>query len=173
MTRGTANTRLRRCLRRVAPREDGMSMAEVMIAMLVLAGGALAVLNLIGAAAHSSYRGEQSQVVSDRLQQEMERIQSLPYDQIALSGLPADSTDTTSPAWRVQGTSYSVTQNGSQPAPLVYNGSSLYGGGTVSAGAVSPTATHFVNGDVGGTIYRYVVWRNDPTCPDSTCPGSQ
>jgi hypothetical protein len=150
-----------------------MSMAEVMIAMLVLAAGALAVLNLISASAHSSFRNEQSQVVSNRLQREMEQIQQLPYDQIALTGLPADSVDTNNPGWRVQGTSYSVTHDGGQPAPLVYNGSTLYGGGTVSGGTVSPTPTHFTSGDVGGTIYRYVVWRNDPTCPDSTCPGSQ
>jgi len=150
-----------------------MSMAEVMIAMLVLAAGSLAVLSLITASADSSYRNEQSQVVSDRLQQEMERIQQLPYDQIALSGLPADSTDTRNPAWRVQGTSYSITQDGSQSQPLVYNGSSLYDGGSVSGGAVDPTPTHFTSGDVGGTIYRYVVWRNDSTCPESTCPGSQ
>ena len=150
-----------------------MSMAEVMVAMLVLAAGSLAILNLISSAAHSSFRNEQSQVVSDRLQQEMEKIQQLPYEQIALTGLPADSTSTSSPAWRVQGTNYSITHDGTQPAPLVYNGSSLYGGGTVSGGAVDPTPTHFTSGDVGGTVYRYVVWRNDPTCPDSTCPGSQ
>ena len=56
---------------------------------------------------------------------------------------------------------------------MVYNGTGLYGGGTVSGGQVNPTPTHFTSGDVGGTIYRYVVWRNDPTCPDVTCPGSQ
>jgi hypothetical protein len=173
MTAADRDNRALRWARRLVRRQDGMSMAEVMIAMLVLAAGALALLNLISASAHSSFRAEQSQVVSNRLQQEMEKIQQLPYDQIALTGLPADSTDTKNPAWRVQGTSYSITQDGTQPAPLVYNGSALYGGGTVSGGAVSPTPTHFTSGDVGGTIYRYVVWRNDPTCPDSTCPGSQ
>jgi hypothetical protein len=173
MTRSGAKIVLPRWMRRLSRMQDGMSMAEVMVAMLILAAGSLAILNLISSAAHSSFRNEQSQVVSDRLQQEMERIQQLPYEQIALTGLPADSTSTSSPAWRVQGTNYSITHDGTQPAPLVYNGSSLYGGGTVSGGAVDPTPTHFTSGDVGGTVYRYVVWRNDPTCPDSTCPGSQ
>jgi len=45
-------------------------MAEVMVAMLILAAGSLAVLNLIGTAAHSSFRNEQSQVVTDRAQSE-------------------------------------------------------------------------------------------------------
>src|SRR5436309_372196 len=153
---------------RVLRRDDGMSIAEVMVAMLILAAGSLAVLNLIASAAHNSYRGEQSQVVNDRLQQEIEKIVQLPYDQIALTGLPTDSADTNNPAWRVQGSNYSITQDGTDPAPLVYNGSALYGGGSVSAGAVNPAPTHFTSGDVGGTIYRYVVWRNDPTCPDVT-----
>ncbi len=26
-------------------------------------------------------------------------------------------------------------------------------------------------GGIQGTIYRYVVWRNDPSCPDAECPG--
>ena len=153
-----------------------MTIAEVMVAMLVLAIASMAVLNLATAAVHNSYRGEGSQVISNRLQQEMEKIQNLPYGQIALTGVPADSTNTSNPAWRVQGTNYSITQDGTQPRPLVYNGSSLYAGGAVSGGAVDPTPTHFTSGDVGGTIYRYVVWENDPSCVVNGidyCPGSQ
>ncbi len=148
-------------------------MAEVMIAMLILALGALSVLNLIGAQAHSSYRNEQSQVVSDRLQSELEKIKQLPYSQIALTSLPADSTSTADPAWRVQGSNYAVKEDGTQPEPLVYNGSALYGGGVVSGGAVDPTPTHFTSGDVGGTIHRFVVWENDATCSEANCPGAQ
>ena len=162
-----------RLFRRLAGGERGMTIAEVMIALLILAGGSLAVLNLITAAAHNSFRSEQSQVVSNRLQSEMERIEQLPYNLVALTGLPADSTDTNNPAWRVQGASYSITHDGTQPFPLVYNGSALDGGGTVNRGVVDPAPTHFTSGDVGGTIYRYVVWRNDPSCPEVTCPGSQ
>ena len=165
-------------LTRLARSEAGMSMAEVVIAMLILAAGSLAVLNLITASAHSSYRNEQSQVVSNRLQQEMETIRSFPYDKIALSGLPANSTDPNSPAYRVQGANYAVNRNGTGAAPLVYNGSSLYTGGSVcdtthDCGVINPTPTHFTNGDVSGTVYRYVVWENDPTCPDTSCPGAQ
>jgi hypothetical protein len=153
-------------------------MAEVMVAMLILALGAMAVLNLISAEAHSSYRNEQTQVVSDRLQQEMERITALPYAKIALTGLPAASADPSNPAARVQGVNFAVNRDGTGAAPLVYDGSALYGGGSIcdsthECGAVDPTPTHFSSGNVGGTIYRYVVWQNDPTCSDTACPGSQ
>jgi hypothetical protein len=167
--------------RRLAGGQAGIAMAEVMVAMLILAAGSLAVLNLITAGAHSSYRNEQSQVVSDRLQQEMERILQLPYDKVALTGVPQHSNDTSSPAWRVQGTSYAVQQDGTQPAALVYNGSALNGGGSVcdqahECGNVDPNPTPFTNGDVSGMIYHYVVWQDDPTCVvggTDYCPGTQ
>ena len=47
-------------------------MIEVMVAALILIGGSLALLALVDTAARSTFRAEQSQVVSDRLQQEME-----------------------------------------------------------------------------------------------------
>src|SRR5207248_11105242 len=125
---------------------------EVMVAALILVIGSLAVLSLVTASAHNSYRSEQSQVVSNLLQQEMEKIQQLPYDQIALTGVPSDSTDTNNPDWRIQGTSYSITQDGTQPRSLVYNGGSLDGGGTVSGGAVDPGPTAFTSGGVSGEI---------------------
>ena len=148
-------------------------MVEVMIAALILTLGSLAVLDLVGVQAHNTYRAEESQVVSNRLQEEMEKIKDLPYSQIALSGLPADSSDTTDPRWRVSGTNFATSQSGSNSRALVYNGSSLVAGGTVSGGAVSPAPQSFSSGDVHGTIYRFVVWENDPSCPETACPGSQ
>jgi hypothetical protein len=150
-----------------------MTIAEVMVAALILVTGSLAVLTLVTASAKNSFRGEESQVVSNRLQSEMEQITQLPWDQIALTGVPADSTDTNNPSWRVAGTSYSITQDGSQLRSLVYNGSTLVGGGTISSGVVNAAATPFTSGDVQGTVYRFIVWENDPSCPETTCPGSQ
>ena len=34
-------------------------------------------------------------------------------------------------------------------------------------GKVIPGPTPFESGDVSGKIYRFVVWRNDPTCPEN------
>jgi hypothetical protein len=153
--------------------EDGLTVVEVLVAAVIMIVGGLAVLQLVDAAARNNYRAEQSQVVSNRLQEEMEKIKQLPYGQIALTGLPADTSDLTDPRWRTIGASYGVTQEGSQPEPLVYNGSAVYGGGTVSGGRIDPTPIQFASGDVHGTIYRFIVWENDPTCPDLQCPGQQ
>jgi type II secretory pathway pseudopilin PulG len=152
--------------------EDGFTMIETMVAALILTLSSLAVLNLVSTQARNTYRGEQSQVVSNRLQAEMERIKQLPYAQIALTGLPADTTTASDPRWRVSGTNYATGQNGTPFRPLVYNGSSLDDGGTVSEGVISPIPEAFSSGDVHGLIYRSVVWEDNPNCGDA-CPGAQ
>jgi hypothetical protein len=153
--------------------EEGMTMMEVVVAALILVLGSLAVLGLVSTQAHNTYRSEQSQVVSNRLQEEMDKVKQTPYSQLALTGMPTDTADTTDPRWRTAGTSYSISKDGAQLRPLVYNGGSLDAGGTVSGGAISPAPEQFSSGDVNGTIYRFVTWENDPNCPDATCGGSQ
>jgi Tfp pilus assembly protein PilV len=153
--------------------EEGLTMIEVVIAALVLTLGSLALFNLMSTQARNTFRGEQSQVVSNRLQEEMEKIKSLPYSQIALTGLPTDTADTADPRWRTIGTNYAVAKDGSQHRALVYNGSTLVGGGTVTGGTVSPAPEQFSSGDTSGTIYRFVTWEDDPNCPATSCPGSQ
>jgi hypothetical protein len=64
---------------------------------------------------------------------------------------------------------------------LVVNGGSIYGQNnegeteakTISKGVIEPGPTKFTSGDVSGTIYRYVVWRNDESCSEANCPGTQ
>jgi hypothetical protein len=147
-------------------------MIEVMVAALILTLSSLAVLNLVSTQARNTYRGEQSQVVSNRLQAEMEKIKQLPYSQIAMTGLPSDNTSASDPRWRVSGANFATGQNGTPFRPLVYNGSPLVEGGTVSEGAISPIPEAFSSGDVHGQIYRFVVWEDNPNCGDA-CPGAQ
>jgi type II secretory pathway pseudopilin PulG len=153
--------------------ERGMTVVEVVVAALIVVLGSLAVFSLVATSARNTFRAEQSQVVSDRLQQEMERIKQLPYEQVALTAVPADTSDISDPRWRLTGTNFAIASNGSQPEPVVYNGSALYGGGHVSAGAIDPGPTTFSSGDVNGRIYRFVVWENDESCSPSDCPGTQ
>jgi hypothetical protein len=153
--------------------EEGMTVVEVLVAGVIMVIGGLAVLQLVDAQARNGYRAEQSQVTSNRLQEEMEKIKQLPFEQIALTGIPADTSDTTDPRWRVSGSSFAVSQQGGSTQPLVYNGSALYGGGTVEGGTIDPAPIPFTSGDVRGTIYRFVVWDNDDTCSEVDCPGAQ
>jgi Tfp pilus assembly protein PilE len=138
--------------------ERGMTVAEVMIAALILAASSLAVLNLIASGAKTNYRAEQSQVVADRLQSEVEQIKQLAdnssYDRIALSSAPTHSTDPNNPDFRVSGSSFNVSPAGSQPQPMV-----------VAPSGIAPTSS-FTTGDVDGTVHRYVTWEPDSACSD-------
>lgn len=159
---------------------EGITVVEVLVAALVLVLGALATLGLVDTAHRQTFRAEQSQVVSDRLQAEMEAVKRLEYTKVALTATPTHSNVPSNPNYRVINQSsfstFALNKNGTSPATLIVNGSD-----SVSGGVVNPGPTPFVSGDLGtgaqgdvnGKIYRYVTWINDPDCPESVCPGSK
>ena len=157
--------------------EDGLSIVEVLIAALLLVLGALATLGLVDTAHRQAYRSEQNQVVSDRLQAEMEAVKRLEYTTVALTSTPTHSSDPENPNYRVANgppATFALNRNGTNSAALVANGVD-----SVTGGVVSPGPTPFSSGslgtgsagDVDGQIYRYVTWINDPNCPEVACPG--
>jgi hypothetical protein len=135
-----------------------MTVAEVMVASLILALSSLAVLNLVTSGARTNYRAEQSQIVADRLQSEIENIKQLDdngnYERIALTQAPTHSGDPGNPAYRVSGTTYNIAPNGTSFQPMVID---------ADEGALQPT-TAFENGDVTGTIHRFITWDPDTAC---------
>jgi type II secretory pathway pseudopilin PulG len=153
--------------------QHGFSMVEVVVAALLLMLGSLAMLSVVDAATRNNYRAEQSQVVVNQLQAELEKIRQLPFAQIALSSAPPSSSDPDKPSWRVSGSQFATKRAGTDLRAMVINGTTLVNGGTVSGGAISAAGTPFQSGDVSGTIRRYVVWINDTKCPAALCPGSQ
>lgn len=147
-------------------REDGMTVVEVVVAGLILVLGALGVLGVVDAATHNTYRAEQSQVVANVLQGEMEELRATPYAELALTALPAHSDDPADPDNRVASTEFFYTgRDGTGLKQLVHNGGTS-GGETIEGGTVDPGPSSFQVGDVTGTIDRYVVW---DTCPASLC----
>ena len=153
--------------------QGGFTLIEVVIAIFLLMLGSLTVLSLVDASARNNYRVEQSQVTVNQLEAELERIKRLPFGQVALTATPASSADLEQPGWRVSGGQFALARDGTDLRPLVVNGTSLAAGGTVTGGTINPAPTPFQNGDISGTITRYVVWVNDPRCPEAACPGSQ
>jgi hypothetical protein len=160
-------------------RDDGLSIIEVIIAALLLVLGALATLGLVDTAHRQAYRAEQSQVISDRLQAEMEAIKRLEYTKVALTSVPTHSSDPESPNYRVGNgppATFALNKNGTSSAPLVGNGIDGVTGGVVAPGPTAFSSGSLGNGaagDVNGQIYRYVTWINDPDCPETACPGTK
>ena len=166
-------SRLSTIRRPVIADESGITLIEVLVAVIVLVAGSFAVLGTIAAATRNTYRAQQNQVINNVLQREMEKVRQLPYDNIALTSAPATSSNPSDPGYRVFGGNFGLNANGSNVAPLVVNGGSLTGGGTIATGAVDPGPTSFTSGDVSGKIYRYVVWQDDSGCSSLQCPGTQ
>jgi prepilin-type N-terminal cleavage/methylation domain-containing protein len=157
-----------------AGRERGMTIIEVLVASVVLALGALATFGTLSAATKNNQRAKSSQVALDKAQQELEAMRGLENKQLALTAAPPGSSKPLSPDYRVTGGTFAtVREPPSSYATLVVNGGSLYGGGFVEGGVINPGPTSFTSGDVSGKVYRYVVWRDDTSCPASTCPGLQ
>lgn len=168
--------------RRLRAEQSGFTLIEVMIASLILLIGSFATLRALAAATSNTQRAKESQVLLDLAQQEMEKVRNLPYAQIGLTSQPATTTDPLNPDFRVSGASFyldrgktgALTAGTPNPAAMVINGGSLYGGGFVTGGTLNPgsivSATTAV-GDVQVQIFRFVVWQNDESC--ASCPGNQ
>jgi type II secretory pathway pseudopilin PulG len=163
-------------------REAGFTIVEVVVAALVVTMGAIATFGMLSAATKNTYRAKQSQVAADIAQQELEALRGLTSKEVALTAAPAHSTNTKSPNYRVSNGTFAMQQSPpSEYRNLVVNGGSIYGkngeGGseveTISGGVIEPGPTKFTSGDVSGSIYRYVVWRNDESCSEASCPGTQ
>lgn len=156
--------------------QRGMTIVEAVVAALVLVVMSLGVLQVVDASTRNTYRAEQSQVVVNRLQAELEEVRRLGYDAVALRlPVPSHEPDPAHPNWRVSGVEFDLQSDGGQPAPLVYEGSALEDGGQVGdavPAAVEAGPESFQSGDVSGQIYRYVVWIDDEACGDK-CPGAQ
>jgi hypothetical protein len=154
-------------LRRPLGSERGMTLIEVVVAALVLTMGAMASFALLASATKNAQRARSTQVALDLAQEEIERLRGIPYEELMLNSAPLGSTSKLNPEFRVQGTNFALKRKPlGEPAPLVigqvgFSPSSSFASGNPSSGGIT------------GTIYRYVVWRNDPSCPDSQCPGPQ
>ncbi|MGE5282605.1 MAG: type IV pilus modification PilV family protein [Chloroflexota bacterium] len=155
-------------------RESGFTIIEVLVAIVILVMGALATFSLLSAANRNTDRAKASQVAQDLAQQELEALHSLSNEELALTATPPPSSDPLDPGYRVSGDRFAVEREplGSYDK-LVVEGGEIEGEPekTIKGGVVKPSES-FKTGDVSGTVYRYVVWRNDEACGEA-CPTAQ
>jgi len=154
--------------------EAGFTIVEVLVAILIVSIGALATFTLLSAAARNAQRAEASQVALEYAEQELELLRSMEDKDLALETAPQPSSNPNSPNYRVSGQNFALTR---QPLgnyrDMVVKNDTRWGGGRVTGGAVSAGPNNFTSGDVSGRIYRYIVWRNDPSCSEANCPGPE
>jgi hypothetical protein len=137
-------------------------MIETMVAALLLAIGGMATLQVLDVSARTTFRSEQSQVVANQLQRELEKMRTIGYEELAMTRLPAPSGDATDPRHRIAGGAFAVNRDGTRVAEMV----------VADAGRVDPGPERFTSGDVSGEIHRFVVWQNNDACDPALCPGT-
>jgi type II secretory pathway pseudopilin PulG len=158
-------------------REAGVTIVEVLVAIVILVVGALATFSLLSDANRNDERARQTQVALDLAQQEIEALHSLSNKELALKTVPPHSSNEQSPNFRVnsaQGTFAVERSPVGSYHQMVRNGGAIEGGTgeVIEGGVVEAGPTPFVNGDVKGQIYRYIVWHNDERC-GSACGTSK
>lgn len=161
---------------RAAAREDGFTIIEVLVAAMILVLGAIATFGILASATIDSQRAKASQIALNKAQEEIEALQSLSDEELALTSTPPHSSDEGNPDYRVNSAGKFAIKRGSPPSEykqLVVEHGVLYPNKEITQAAVDPGPTSFTSGNVSGEVYRYVVWRNDPSCAEETCPGEQ
>ncbi len=149
-----------RVLRERLRGERGVSIVEVVVAAMLLALGAVAIFKIVDAATRTSYRAEQSQVTSNLLQRELERMKSVP----------------TADLWVVANGSETCDLSAAEPLAQLTQTAQAEGLNPVASGAGAGFAAceevAAGEGDVAATVYRAVYWF-DPDKPDCEPPGEE
>jgi len=155
--------------------ESGFSMAELLVAVLVLSLAATGLLELVQGSRSSATLSEHREVAGDLGEREAERLEALPYDALALKSPPAPATDPDDPNSYLSAcgsdTCYRWDQSGSAaPEPLVIDAAN--GDSTANPQAASVAAPS--GGErIAAQVYRYITWANDPSCTAERCATSK
>jgi type II secretory pathway pseudopilin PulG len=152
--------------RRLARQEDGFTLIELTVALVILIIGIMGMFMGFTASQRASLVAERETSMAHIAQQQIEFVQGIPYSQVGLSSAPAASTDATNP-------DYYVTA-GSTPT-FEWNrktgASENLDIDTTTPGVVTPLQ-NWSEGRFGGKIYEFVTWTTDPKCAPA-CPSSQ
>jgi prepilin-type N-terminal cleavage/methylation domain-containing protein len=148
--------------------EQGFSLVEVLLAMALSAVGIAATIGVFGASSRTTARAQQGEVGAHQAQAELDRLSKLPYGRLAMTSLPAASTDPQSPGYGVNGSQFNV-RPGLTEALVTQPGEGETA--QVDAGP-DPFAVGQDGATITGRIYRFVTWR-DEQCPATICDGTQ
>lgn len=142
---------------------------EVLVAILVLTVGLLGLIGAFDSARKLNLLSERRTSMAHRAQLELERLQAIPYAELAMSKAPAHSTETTNPDYYVKegSTEYQFGEQATEVESLV----------ALASGAIAPTpagrkcsnvpgACEWENGHVSGNVYDFVTWHVDPICKE-------
>jgi prepilin-type N-terminal cleavage/methylation domain-containing protein len=158
-----ARSRLARRLRSDA----GFSLIELLIAMMLISVAVMALMSTFDHSRRTTDVSEAQSAATKAGERELERVASLGYSSIAMPVAPTTSLAPNDP-------NYWVTNS----SPAFYRWDQATGGGTeqlaiASGGGVPNDGGTWGNARLGGRVYDYVTWVDDPCggCTSTTDQG--
>jgi Tfp pilus assembly protein PilV len=160
--------RVRPFLRSRLPAEDGIMLVEVLIAILVLAVGLLGLIGAFDSARKLNLLSERRTSMAHRAQLEIERLQALPYEQLAMKSSPSHSSEETNPDFYVKegGTEYQYGAMSTEAEKVVLDTTNGMIAASPGGRKCSETvgACEWEDGTVNGSVYDFVTWHTDRAC---------
>jgi prepilin-type N-terminal cleavage/methylation domain-containing protein len=159
--------------RRRARDDAGFTLVELLVSIVILTVGVLSLMTVLASSNAATGTSESQQAEIHRAQKEIERIQALPYNQIALTSAPTPSANTHDPNYYVSGSAscpnyqWNQATGATNTDALVINGCNSVSGGTITAG---PQAWSDSSGR-SGNFDDYITWVTDNKCSPG-CPAS-
>jgi prepilin-type N-terminal cleavage/methylation domain-containing protein len=162
--------------------EDGFTLIELLVAVLVLTVGLLALIGGFDSARKLNLLSERRTSMAHRAQLEIERLESIPYTELAMASQPPHSTETTNPDYYVNPSPTTCTSLGygcyAWNAESIGEQEALVKPPTTTpptTGAISPTpagrkcstevgSCEWEDGPVKGNVYDFVTWHQDAAC---------
>jgi Tfp pilus assembly protein PilV len=155
-------------LRSHLPAEDGIMLIEVLIAILVLAVGLLGLVGAFDSARKLNLLSERRTSMAHRAQLEIERLQALPYEQLAMKSSPSHSSEETNPDFYVKegGTEYQYGAMSTEAEKVVLDATNGMIEASPGGRKCSETvgACEWEDGTVKGSVYDFVTWHTDRAC---------
>jgi prepilin-type N-terminal cleavage/methylation domain-containing protein len=144
--------------------QRGFTLVELLVAVVLLSVGVAATIGALSASGRSTLRAQRVDVGVEKAQAEIDKLASLKYGEIALTAAPATSTDPNNPDSRVTGTTFRVKAGLNEQFVLTPD--------TGLTAKVNPGPQSFAVGSGGsavtGKVYRFVTWRDEGSCADSS-----
>ena len=151
---------------RRARAEDGMTMIEILVALVVLVVGITGMFMGFITSQRASLVAERETSMAHIAQQQIEFVEGIPYSQVGMSSAPGTSTAPGNPDYYVTGgatPSFEWNRTTGSTEPLDVD--------TTTPGAVTPVQS-WSEGRFSGQVYDFVTWTTDPKCAPA-CPATQ
>jgi prepilin-type N-terminal cleavage/methylation domain-containing protein len=141
--------------RRLASAEDGFTLIEILVAILLLSTAVIALMGTFDHSRRTTSTAEAQGAAVQVAEKHLEQIAAMDYAQIGLGSAPGSALDPAHP-------NYLVTN--SSPASFQYDPDAPAAEPLVTTGTVSNSRGTWGGDRLSGSVYAYVTWVNDTAC---------